>query len=103
MINPKVGDIKTKLDFTVKDQNGNVVDISNAVEKKVTILRYRDNSKDVRDCVLLNDGTDGMMRYITTIDDFTTYGIYKVQGFVKFPDGSEFHTSIKSFDVEKNL
>ena len=103
MINPKVGDIDTRLDFVIKDQNGTIVDISNALEKKITILKYRDDSRVIRDCILSTNGSDGEMYYMTTVEDFTIHGIYKIQGFVKFVDGSEFHTTIKSFDVEKNL
>lgn len=96
-----VDDIGTSLQLLVKDENGAIVDISTATLQ--VWIRKPDLSVLTKTGTLVNDGTDGLMQYVTVSGDLDTAGKWAIQGFVEFSNGTEFHTDVHHFRVYDNL
>ncbi len=97
-----VGDIGTVFERTVKDQDGNVVDVSTATTKDF-IYTKSDGSKVTKDTEFTNDGSDGKLRYVTIADDLDIEGDWKLQVHVVLPGIGEWWSDISSFRVHGNL
>ena len=95
-----VGDIGTQLIMTVKD-DGEIVDISQASALHV-FIKKPDAQTYTKTGIILNDGTDGKMRYVSVAGDFNAAGNYKIQGKVTLTSGL-YYTSISTFKVYCNL
>lgn len=97
-----VNDIGTTLEMTVKDQDGNIVNISGA--STMTVYLERPNGAGVltRTAVWGTDGTDGVMKYVTVDGDLDQAGSWQMQGFVTIGGGS-WHSDIVQLVVATNL
>lgn len=95
-----VGNIGTALRLLVQDEAG-VVDISSAVTLEITLWKP-DTTTSVKTAVLVTDGTDGLMEYVTQAADLDQAGVWKIQGKVVFA-GSTFYTLVNNFRVYANL
>jgi hypothetical protein len=92
-----VGDVIT-FERTIKDQDGNIVNVSSAAEKKL-IFRRPNNLSTEYDASLSTDGTDGKISYKLTIDQA---GDWSWQGFVRIGT-DEWHAGILTFTAKRNL
>ena len=96
-----VDDIAVLLRSTLKDENGNPVDISSASTKQFIIVKP-DGTKVTKDTSFITDGTDGKMGYTVESGVFNLAGVYRVQSYIKI-GSKEFHSNISTFKVYDNL
>lgn len=95
-----ITDSGTAITLLVTDDD-TVVDLSTATGLTI-ILRQPDGTILTRTATLTTDGRDGQMEYISTNDDFSVPGSWKVQGFIEF-GSNHWHTDITKFKVDSNL
>ena len=95
-----VGDIGTAFEVTLKDCDG-VVDISTATSKEL-IFRKPDKTVVVKIAVFKTDGTDGIIQYLTILDDLDLKGAWSIQAKVTLPTGT-WSSDIQKFKVYANL
>ncbi len=95
-----VDDVGTRFVVTVKDENDDIVDISGAT---VTFIFHRpDGTQLHKPATLVNDGTDGQVKYITESGDLNTHGNWRLQAFVDFGT-REWYSDIIKFKVYNNI
>jgi hypothetical protein len=92
-----VGDIGLTFRVTIKDQDSNVVNLSETLTKQI-ILNKPNGEILTKNATFYTDGTDGIIEYVTVEGDLDTQGIWKIQGYVVF-ETSEFRTNKESFWV----
>lgn len=97
-----VGDIGTVFKFTIKDENGDIVDISSASLLQVTFKKPLNAGNLVKSAILFTDGTDGICKYTTVAGDIDTDGEWRVQVYVIVGTQS-LHSTIQTFMVKANL
>ena len=95
-----VGDIGTKLRFTVKE-NGIPLDLSGVTAKQL-LLEKKDRTTLLKELVFTTSGSDGKVEYITVSGDLDQKGKLRAQIFLETGDG-EWHTSIVEWEVEANI
>ena len=96
-----LGDIGTAFEVTLKDCDV-VVDVSTATLKQI-IFRKPDKSVVVQDATFgANGGTDGIIQYITILDDLDQTGTWYIQAKVTLPTGT-WSSETSKFKVYKNL
>lgn len=95
------GDVGTVIRYTIKDQDGVVVDISTATTKQI-ILRSPAGKKLTKTATFTTSGTDGKIQYSTQAGDIDTPGVWSRQAKIVLPGGT-FYTDILTFPVEVNL
>ena len=93
------GDVTT-LVGTIKD-GGVVVDVSSATLMQIK-LESPTGVVATKTAVFDTDGTDGRIKYLTSISDLIEVGMYKFQGFVTIT-GFSGHSDIVNFDVLDNI
>jgi hypothetical protein len=91
--------------FIVKDQDGNLLNLTSATSKTITIVKPNDTKLTV-DAVFVTNGVDGQMQYVTKNEtnqiDLEQVGNYKAQGRV-IVGGIEYPSDIVPFTVTENL
>ena len=87
-----VGDIGTIFRATMYD-GSTVLDISGASTLQL-IFAKPDGTTLTKTAVLTNDGTDGIMEYITVDGDLDTKGDWKIQGYVALYTLRRVHESL---------
>lgn len=98
-----VGQIGVVLTGTVKDEDGNAVDISGATTKQFIFGKPPNYSiKNTRDAAYVTDGTDGKIKYTSQSGDLDEAGKWKMQGYV-VKGASVLYTDIKYFQVYDNI
>lgn len=95
-------DIGTVFEFTIKDQDNQVLDISGATKLEMVFLKPDRQTTVTKTAVFTTDGTDGKMRYTAETGFLDTVGDWQRQGYVVLV-GGEWRTSIRSFRVLSNL
>ena len=96
-----VGDIGTIFEITVKD-GAAIVNVSSATTKELFFLKP-DGTKVTKPLVFKTDGTDGILRYTTTVaTDLDKDGTWTLQVHVVISTG-EWRSSTPAFTVHKNL
>lgn len=95
-----LNDIGTRFLVTIKDGN-NVVDLSEATTLNL-IFQKPDGTNLTKTATLYTDGTDGKVYYLTVDGDLSVIGIWRLQGFAGFDDGS-FYSDVYTFRVYRNL
>lgn len=93
------GDIGTIFEFTVKD-GSNVVDISSATME--IYFRFASGTTITRTGVLVNDGTDGKMKYTTIVGDLSESGDLSIQAKVTIGSGV-WKTDVQNVRIFDNL
>ena len=90
-------DIGTTFTLTIKNRQGEIVDLSDATVKQI---KFRKSNGIIltKTAEFVTDGTDGKIKYVTIEDDLDTRGIWKVQGYIELPSGS-WHTTFSLFTV----
>ena len=101
----RVGNIGVVFEVDVIDQDGNPVDISNAVitTRQIIFVKPRIKTRLAKTGVLVNDGTDGKMKYTSVSGDLDEVGVYKIQASIVFVSGATLTTDIGTFEVAENL
>lgn len=94
-------DIGTVITITIKDGT-NPVDISSATQLKIRFKKPDRTLSSEKDATLVNDGTDGKMKYTSIADDFDQSGNWTIQGYVKLNTG-EWSSSTEKFTVGQIL
>jgi len=92
------GDYGTKLKFTITDEMGMPVNLTNAIVKLVLKLA---NDVKTFDCVIEN-AEAGEVRYITQSDFLEYSGKAEIELDITFPDGHFTSTKIKE-KIEKTI
>jgi hypothetical protein len=96
-----VEDVGTILRFTIKDQDGVVVDISSATTLQVKI-KTADGTQVTGTASFTTDGTDGKMEYATVGGDFGINGPAEAQPYVVIT-GFNGHGTKYRFNVDTSL
>jgi len=96
-----VDDTGTKMQVAFVDCSSNIVDISNASTKRITLKKPNGITTDYSG-VFETDGTDGLLNYFLVAGDFDIAGDWDIQGFAILPAG-EWSTSTGDFVVKDNL
>lgn len=95
-------DIGTRLLITIKD-DGEVVDISNAVFRQINIRKPSDSVINRTGSIFGNGSeSSGVMYYDTVAGDLDEAGHYKLQAKVSLPSGT-YYTDIFTFKVNCNI
>ncbi len=97
-----VGDIATALRATIYDNNGAIVDLSDASD---LLLLYQkpDRSIGSWEASFYDDGTDGVIQYVTsTANDLDQAGVWNLQGKVTI-SGALHRSDVVDFRVYPNI
>lgn len=95
-----LGDIGTAFEITLKDCEV-IVDISTASLKQI-IFRKPDKTVVTHDAIFKTDGTDGVIQYLTILNDLDQTGTWYIQAKVTLPAGT-WSSDTAKFKVYKNL
>ncbi len=98
------GDIGTIFELTVKDDDV-IIDVSTATTKEIH-FKNPDGGTVVQSAgfkIPGGDGTDGIITYVSEADDLTPTGLWNIQAFVVFADGSQFSSCVSEFRVHANI
>lgn len=96
-----VGDVGTNIQSLILDQAEDIVDLSGATVKRY--LLYKPDKTVVElDCVLVTNGTDGLMKFVTVANTLDQAGFYSLQGYIEVST-NKWHTDIIKFRVFPNL
>ena len=87
-----VGDTKTVITYTIRDEAGAIVDLSAATVMQVHIDRPGELAPLTRAAAHVTDGTDGQMSFESQAGDFGEAGSYQLQAEVGWSDGSSWRT-----------
>lgn len=93
-------DIGTAITIQVKDCEG-IVDLSSASSIQIKFLKPDKTSLTV-DATLVNTGSDGLIRYITSSGDLNVVGMWSYQCIV-FMGGNEWRSDVGTFRVFSNI
>lgn len=101
----QVNDIGTVFRVTVYDTTSTgsttIADISDATVLKFIFRRPNDTTFE-RSASFTNDGTDGVVEYITVDGDLNQAGSWMLQAYVETPSG-KWRTNTACFKVQENL
>jgi len=89
------------LNFTIRDQDGLVVDVSAATEKTITLKKIGAAAAS-KTLAFTDDGTDGEVEYTTLATDLDAPGTWKVQAVVTIAT-VVYRTTVITFTVVPNL
>jgi len=97
----KVGDVGTELVFIIRDQDGKVVDLSQAVS--VTLVMRLGDTRLERTCDILPPASEGRVRYRVAAGDLASAGSLYMEVRVQFADGRTFTSNRITQVVEERL
>ncbi len=102
-----VNDVDLSFRLTFKDDDEEVIDISDA-SIKIVFEKPLTEGQETPDVVefdgeFYTDGTDGIAEYITEDGDLDRTGKWSVQGVAYFPGDKPLHSNIHKFKVFRNL
>ena len=97
----KKKDWGTPLIIEIKDEKGNVEDISGATIKKM-IFKKPDGARVSKVAEFYTDGTDGKIQYKLSAGLINISGLWKYEGFVETPEGA-WSTTMLEFTVDEIL
>ena len=87
--------------FTVKDGNGDTLDISSATAMSINFLKP-DNTQVTKTGSFYTDGTDGIVKYVTEEGFLDILGIWVAQAEVTLSSGGPYPSEEDKFRVRKN-
>lgn len=97
------GDVGTILRVTVKDQDGEVIDLTHQTMIKFTFRRPNGTVFD-KTASLYTDGSDGVVQYTVEDGVLNATGEWKYQiAFTLSAPAGTWHSNIVSFQVMSNL
>ena len=89
-----VGDVGTVLTFSVL-ADGSALDLSSATTKDLIFDGPGSNYNFTKTLTFVNDGTDGLVKYLTEADTFPTAGDWTMQVYVELPSGKWYSSTAK--------
>lgn len=96
-----VGDTGTDIIVVIEDQDGAVIDISQATVLTITFKKPTAEVVTVT-ATLATDGKDGQIHYVTLADTLDVSGTWLYQGYVE-ANGKKWHTDYLTLEVSPNL
>ena len=96
------GDIGTVIELAVKDENGAALDISGATVKQMR-MKLPSGTLLYKAATFTSTGTDGRIRFTTTVDDTPEAGTYFVDAYIEIGSSVKFHTNAAQFTVDAIL
>jgi len=99
----RIGDVGTQLTFTILDEDGDAVDLTDA--DKVYVVLKLGNTRVERECNIIAPATDGKVYYNISDDDpcYDKAGMMRMQVRVEFVGGNIFSTSRVEEEIERVL
>lgn len=88
----RVGNVGSRLAVTVYAADGEAFDLSAATGRVLRIEKPDGTSYD-RTALLVGDGTDGAVYYVTVSGDLAAAGYYWIQALLTFADGRTLYTN----------
>jgi len=97
----RIGDIGTVFRVTIVDDTEDIIDISTAT---TTEVRFEKPDKTFVDkaASFTTDGVDGVIQYVTVVNDIDVAGKWRIQAYIITPVG-EWRSEIETFWVKENL
>lgn len=103
MANPHKNNIGVTFVLTVKNQDGNAIDISAASPKNLVFLKPDKATRAVQAGTFTSGGTDGRLQYTTaSASDLDQDGPWSVQAVVTL-GANQYTSSLLLFQVDPNL
>lgn len=100
MVEVQLNNIGTIFKVKIKDQDGEVVDVSTATTKQI-IFRKPGGDPLTKTASFTTDGTDGYIQYTSEADDLNELGIWELQTYVVVSP-SEWYGLVLKFRVLRN-
>jgi hypothetical protein len=97
----QVGEAGLSLVAVLTNPRGTPRNLRPATSLKIR-LGYPDGMSRDLDAVILNDGGDGKMVYVTTAEDLSQAGVYTIQGFATI-GGVTRQTHVSSIEAKENI
>jgi len=97
-----LNDIGTAIRLTIKDQDGNIIDVSGSTVRTLKCDKPGTATNISRNMVFFTDGSDGIVEYITIDGDLDTIGLWELQAYVEMP-GGKWHTAETTMRVKPVL
>lgn len=98
-----VGDTNTEFRITFLDQDGEVIDLTDAdITAKRFLFKKPDGTVLTKTASFYTDGTDGIAKYLTLSTDLSDAGKWSLQGKLILTSGVVYSNIIR-FDVKENL
>jgi hypothetical protein len=97
----RIGDIGTVFRLTIVDELEDVVNISAATTTDIRFQKPDDSVVD-KSAAFTTDGVDGLIQYVSILDDLDMSGKWKIQAHIITPVG-EWRSEIETFWVQENL
>ena len=98
----KVGNIGLIIRLSIKDQDGDVVDVSSASSTKDIRIRKPDDTLLTKGASFTNSGTDGKIQVTLASGDLSLIGDYFYEGHVVITAGT-FTTDPLRFEVVESV
>lgn len=96
-----VGDVGVSFEYTITQDDGVVLDLSDA--SLIQLIFYRPNIEPlIVTPFLVTDGTDGRIQYLSEAGDINVRGLWQVQVYVEIGSGA-FYSKIEDFTVYRNI
>jgi hypothetical protein len=95
----RLNDVGTVFKVTIKDPEGNIVDVSSASTKQF-IFKKPNRSLFNKNASFFTDGTDGVLTYTTTSGVIDAIGIWQIQVYLIISAGT-FRSKKLRFKVEE--
>lgn len=99
--NIHLNDVGTEFRVTILDEDNVAVDVS-AASTLSLIFKKPSGTSSTKTATLVNDGTDGLIKYVTESGDLDEIGTWKIQAYFVSLNGS-WKSNFKSFKVHRNL
>jgi|DEB0MinimDraft_4_1074332.scaffolds.fasta_scaffold18926_2 hypothetical protein len=98
------GDYGFRIERTIRDQDGAVVDIADATTKNLVMWKPDGTTVVTKGMSFLTDGTDGVLYYDMEASTITTVGEWTMQvDVVKNTSDSQFRTQKEKFEVREKI
>jgi len=97
----RVDDIGTVFRPTIVDEYDDAVNISAATTTEIRFEKPDGTTVD-KAATFETDGVDGVIQYVSIIDDLDMAGKWRIQAYVVTPVG-EWRSEIEVFEVKDNL
>ena len=94
----RMGDIGTKIEVTLIDEDGKIVDLTAATSVAIAIYGPKGGST-TKPCVIPSPKTSGVAQYTVELGVITTIGTHTYEIVVEFVGGSKFTSSPNDFEV----
>lgn len=96
-----LGNIGTHFRLEILDQDDLPVDVSTNTLLEIR-FKKTDRTTILKTAVIVTDGTDGLIEYVSILSDLDQRGAWFLQGHIIIPDG-EFFTDLVPFFVKGNI